>query len=110
MDSYAVEITEHAEKDLRDIYRYIKNNLLAEDAASVQKGRLKDAVFGLSSMPERFPLVSDEELYRQGVRFCPVDNYLLFYVVHPHIKTVYILRVLYARRDWRHLLCREMPN
>ena len=104
MNSYVVEITEHAENDLRDIYRYIRLNLLAADAASAQKARLKHAVLGLASMPERFSFVADESLKMQGVRFCPVDNYLIFYTVHSDTRTVYVLRVLYARRDWQHLL------
>jgi plasmid stabilization system protein ParE len=48
--------------------------------------------------------VSDERLAALGYRRLLVENYIAFYIVNDTLKTIEVDRVLYARRDWRHLL------
>ena len=55
-------------------------------------------------MPERYAVVDDEILSREGFRFILIKNYLLFYVVRKETQTVVIQRFLYARRDWMNIL------
>ena len=55
-------------------------------------------------MPERYAVVDDEILSREGFRFIQIKNYLLFYVVRKETKTVVIQRFLYSRRDWMNIL------
>ena len=58
-------------------------------------------------MPLRYPLVADKVLAGQGIRFFPVNNYLVFYAVRKNKKTVVIERVIYKRRDWLAILKEE---
>ena len=104
MGTYSVEMTDSAVSDLREIYDYIKRHLFEPDTAARQRERIKAAILGLSFMPQRHSLVSDGYLREQGVRFCPVDNYLIFYVVSDIERKVIVLRVLYSRRDWQIIL------
>ena len=104
MSSYLVEVTDTAVSDLCGIYDYIKLHLFESDTATRQRERIKGAILGLSSMPKRYSLISDGYLREQGIRFCPVDNYLIFYVVSDIERKVIVLRVLYARRDWQIIL------
>jgi len=104
MDTYSVELTQSAASDLREIYSYIKLHLLEPETAARQRDRIKAGILGLSSLPKRYALISDGYLKEQGIRFCPVDNYLVFYVINELERKVIILRVLYSRRDWQVIL------
>ena len=54
MNTYEIRLTKEAEKDLRDIFKYIAVNLQAVSAAADQLGRLENAIYNLEQMPERF--------------------------------------------------------
>lgn len=100
MSSYSVDLTQNAASDIREIYAYIRLQLLEPETAAHQRGRIKKAILGLASLPKRYALVSDGQLKEQGIRFFPVDNYLIFYVINEQEHKVTVLRVLYPRRDW----------
>ena len=99
-DVYCIEITEPAERDLQDAVKYISIELKNRIAADRLLDDVDKAVYSLKEMPSRHALVDDEILSGQGVRFIPVLNYLVFYVIREEIKTVVIERFLYSRRNW----------
>ena len=104
MDTYSAELTQSAVSDIREIYGYIKLQLLEPETATRQRDHIKSGILNLSSLPNRHALISDGYLREQGIRFFPVDNYLVFYVVHEAERKVIVLRVLYSRRDWQVVL------
>ena len=53
----------------------------------------------LDEMPMRFNLYEDEPWKSKGLRFVPVDNYLIFYLPIDETNTVSIVRIIYAGRD-----------
>ena len=53
----------------------------------------------LDEMPMRFKLYEDEPWKSKGLRFVPVDNYLIFYLPIDETNTVSIVRIIYAGRD-----------
>jgi len=58
-----------------------------------------DGIEKLSTMPSRFPVWRREPLKSKGVRSFAVKNFNVFYVVDEMRKTVFVLRVIYNRRD-----------
>ncbi len=50
-------------------------------------------------MPMRYRLYDDEPWHSQGVRFFPVNNYLVFYLPDETKTTVHIVRIIYGVRD-----------
>lgn len=104
MDTFSITLTEKAFSDLKEIFQYIRNHLKEPEIAKQQRDRIKQACFSLATFPNRYGFVPDGYLREQGVRFFPVDNYLVFYVVNVQKHTVSILRILYSRRDWQMLL------
>lgn len=50
------------------------------------------------------PYVTTHFYVRGGIRFVPVKNYLLFYVVREDESAVYVIRFLYAKRAWQNIL------
>ena len=104
MANYKIDVSEPAENDLKEIVRYITSQLSAPLSAIHLMDLIESAIEGLSDMPQRFPLISDERLSQMGYRKLVVKNYLVFYLIDEKNKVVEIGRILYGRRDWLSLL------
>lgn len=102
--NYTVKMTDTAVQDLQEIATYIAVELQNRPVAKRKIRQMQELIFALSTMPERYPLVKDEYLAQKGYRCIPVDHYLIFYTVNQPMETVYVVRILYGKRDWRHFL------
>ena len=100
METYKVRIYPTARRDLEEIIEYL--NTLNKDAALRYYDELVKEIGSLTHMPERYPHPRDIALAAKGYRFLTVKNYLVFYVVIGD--TVQTRRILYAKRDYVHLL------
>ena len=100
---YKIIVTAPAQNDLQNAVSYISNELKDKQAA-FNLIDVEETVKSLTDMPERYSVVDDEILSREGFRFIQIKNYLLFYVVRKETQTVVIQRFLYARRDWMNIL------
>ncbi|WP_218970841.1 type II toxin-antitoxin system RelE/ParE family toxin [Shouchella shacheensis] len=97
-------ITEPAEADLKEIADYIAKELQEPSTAQYIISTITEAVLDLEQMPKRHALVADGRLANEGVRKVLIDNYIAFYVVSEENQSVAVIRILYARRNWNHLL------
>lgn len=104
--SYAVEISEQAETDLRGIFKYIAFELQSVQNATGQLTRLEKNIYSLNEMPERYRRYSKEPWYSRGFRIMPVDNFCVFYVPDSEKSIVSIARVMYGGRDMEAELAR----
>ena len=81
MMTYKIIYTQKALADLDAAASYIKLKLCNISASD----RIVENFFGegdsLVAFPTRYPLCNDAFLRAWGIRFVPVKNYLLFYVV-----------------------------
>ena len=50
-------------------------------------------------MPMRYTRYEEEPWHSQGLRFLPVDNYLIFYLSDETTRVVNIIRIMYGGRD-----------
>lgn len=96
---FNVVYTSEARQDLRDIYEHIAYELLVPEIASGQVDRIMKAARSLEQMPMRYRLYEEEPWHSQGLRFLPVDNYLIFYLSDETNNVVNIIRVMYGGRD-----------
>ena len=97
--SWAVEYTAAARQDLRNIYEYIAYNLLSPKVAVGQIQRIMHHIGTLDEMPMRHSLYADEPWRSRGLRFLPVDNYIVFYLPREAVNTVSVVRIMYGGRD-----------
>ena len=107
---YNVEVTQIAEQDYYKAEAYIKYELYNQKAAAGLAKKLHEAIKDLSFFPTKDPICNDDFLRVWEIRFVPVNNYLLFYIVRENEKTVYVLRFLYSRRDWQKILCKQLED
>ena len=96
---FSVVYSSEARQDLRDIYEYIAYELLEPDTAAGQTNRIMKAARSLEQMPMRHRLYEEEPWHSQGLRFLPVDNYLIFYLPDKTNNIVNIIRIMYGGRD-----------
>ena len=99
--TWDIRYSEEAKQDLRSIYEYICFELLVLDIAAAQYRRIINAVRKLDDMSLRFPLYKDDPWNSLGMRWFPVDNYLVFYFVDEQTKEVNVARIMYKGRDIR---------
>jgi len=101
---YSIRIVKPAQTDMREIYRYINDEWNDPIAAATRINLINDGIQALKTMPGKFPLVRDSYLASKGFRAIPVKNHLVFFIIREETKMVYVMRVLYARRDWARVL------
>ena len=96
---YKVMYTAGAKKDLRNIFRYISEELLAPENAAGQTERIMMAIRKLDTMPNRNRFYEEEPWHSRGLRFFLVDNYLVFHKTDDETEMVYVVRIMYGGRD-----------
>lgn len=99
MKEYSVEITTPAQQDLRAIVLYIRDVLQAPTAAQNLLQQIREEIYGLSHMPERYPLWEEDPWHSQGLRKLVVKKYVVLYLIAEQRQTVQIARVFYGGRD-----------
>lgn len=104
MMTYKIIYTQKALTDLDAVASYIKLKLCNISASNCIVENFFGEGDSLVAFPTRYPLCNDALLRAWGIRFVPVKNYLLFYVVREAEGTVYIIRFLYAKRAWQNIL------
>ncbi|HJA73816.1 MAG TPA: type II toxin-antitoxin system RelE/ParE family toxin [Candidatus Limosilactobacillus faecipullorum] len=104
MDNWIISYAAEARSDLIDIDSYIRFALLAPTAADRIVDKITHEVRSLSFMPNRHTVYPNEPWHDLGVRFLPVEKYLIFYYPDADKKTVKVLRILYGGRNINTLL------
>ncbi len=104
MSSYNVVITKAAQRDLLDIFDYIAFELREPESARRLLSKIRTKIKSLEELPERNPIVSEPKYEAQKIRWCSSENYVIFYQVSEIQNHVYIVRVLYKKRNWENLL------
>ena len=87
-----------ARKQLMEAVVYIATELSAPDAAESFLDAVDEQVGELCVHPYRYPVYPALYAMKHEIRFFPVKNYLLFYVVKEEQKTVEIWRFLHQRQ------------
>ena len=100
---YKVVYLPTARRQLEEAVVYIAEELCAPDAAASMLDAIDEAVKSLTEMPYRYAIYPTLYAVKREVRFVPVKNYNIHYVVNEENKTVEIWRVLHQRKRQRRL-------
>lgn len=99
MDSYDIIVTPDAEADLFEIRDYIARTLLVPDVALNYIRTLQEEMQKLTYMTSSIAPVEPEPWRSKGVRKIIVKNFYVYYRLDVPSGKVYILNVIYAKRD-----------
>lgn len=106
--SYSIIYSPEALDDLRAIYMYIAYELLTGETAERQVNHIRTAVRKLDMFPEGHSAIKWEPWASIGMRYLPVDNYIVYYLVDNTEKRVSIVRIFYGGRDVEHIIQEEL--
>ena len=104
MEIYRINITDTAKQDIRDVGRFIADELQEPVIAVKTIYAILDAIDTLEHMPDRISFVKDKRLAAQGIRPLYVKNYTIFFSIEKSPNIVSIVRVLYSHRDWASII------
>lgn len=110
MSSYNVVISESAQRDLLDIFDYIAYELREPESASNLLSKIRTKVISLENFPDRNNIITEPKYEAHKIRWCPIENFVIFYQVCELESRVFILRILYNKRNWEHLLSPVRSN
>jgi toxin ParE1/3/4 len=91
---FRIEITPTAEADIEDIWSYIAED--SSGAATAFILALEEQIATLESFPERYPLISENEILGTRYRHLIHGNYRTIYKISG--KSVIVLRVIHGAR------------
>ena len=107
--NYQYHFTKKAEADLDEILSYISIELSNPEAAASFLKDLLAVIASICSVPKIGRIVENEFLPDKEIRKSLVGNYVLYYLPDAVEMTIYILRILYGRRNLDELV-REINN
>ena len=99
MDAYEIIITPDAEADLFEIRDYIAYTLSVPDVALNYIRAIRSEIQKLTYMTSSIVPVKQEPWHSRGVRKIIVKNFYIYYRPDDTSSKVYILNVIYAKRD-----------
>ena len=104
MNEYKIIITPDAEYDLNELDDYITFELLAPDVAINFISDIKEQIKSLNKAPKRFHLVEYEPWHSRNVRRMNVNSFAVFYYIDEDNSEIYIMNVLYQKRDIENII------
>lgn len=99
MNSYEIIMTPDATTDLVELRDYIADVLLVPDTALSYIRAIREEISKLSEMPGRKKPVDDEPWHSRGIREIMAKNFYVYYRIDEETKRVYIMNVIYNKRD-----------
>lgn len=99
MERYSIIITPDAAADLTQLKSYIAYTLQEPETALKYIRGIRKEIEKLDTFPAAVAPVTDEPWHSKGVRRTIFKNFYIYYWINETEKTVYVLNVIYARRD-----------
>lgn len=101
---WGYQLTQKADADLDDIVGYIAVELANPKAASDFVDKLQEVIEEARSFPESGSPVVNEFVPNTEVRKKLVGNYIMYYLPDSAEKMIFVLRIVYGRRNMDEIL------
>lgn len=102
--TYKIIYSPESLDDIRAIYSYIAFEKLAPQNAEGLVNRIRESIRSLDLFPEGHTIVGWEPWASMEMRFLPVDNYTVYYLVDSNEGKVNVVRIFYSGRDVEHII------
>lgn len=102
-NNYEIVLTDIANEELEEIYKYISENLLEVSVANKLMEKIEQSFLRLEQNPYscvEVHIKPHNDVYRKLV----IDNYIALYEVEENYKQVVIYRVLYGGMDYLNII------
>ena len=101
--NYSFKFTEKAEEDIDGILQYISEDLSNPTAAGVLAQKIFECIDNIRAFPESGLIIENEFLTDKMIRRVLVENYSVYYKTDDKDNMIYIIRLVYSRRDMNEL-------
>ena len=101
---YSVDITEHADEDLDNIIKYLRDELASPGAASDFVDKVYECYDRLEENPYIYSECYDGYLKSERYRRAVIKNYVLLYKVDENLKQVIVYRFFHGMQDYANLI------
>lgn len=101
---FGYRLSKRAQSDLDEMISYIAVELSNPQAAASFMKKLMKAIDEVCVFPESGPLVKNEFLADSNVRRKTVGSYIMYYLPDFTADTIYIVRIVYGRRNMDEIL------
>ncbi len=101
---WGYQLTQKADADLDDIVGYIAVELANPKAASDFLDKLQEAIEEARAFPESGSLVINEFVPNTKIRKKLTGNYIMYYLPDSAEKMIFVLRIVYGRRNMDEIL------
>lgn len=98
-DKFRIVYSLVALDDLKSIYKYISEKLLAESVARKQVDRIRKSIRDLDLFPKKHKVVDWEPWKSLKMHQMSVDNYVIYYLINDEDNFVTITRIFYGGRN-----------
>ncbi len=102
--SYSIIVSREAHNDIDDIVSYIIHELGNPGAAKSFLKNIEKSYFNIIENPYMYSLCNDKRLRIEGYRKIAIKNYLILYRFDDQKKSVFIVRIVYAGRQYSNLI------
>ena len=99
MNKYSVELMPRAYRDIEEIYAYIAYEKLSPENAKGQIDRIKEAILGLSTLPDSHQDRITGRYAGKGYKQLIVDNYIAIFRIDEEKMRVLVVTVQYQGRN-----------
>lgn len=99
MRTYEIIMTPDATTDLVELRNYIADVLLVPDVALAYIHTIRTEISKLENMPQRIAPISEEPWHSRGIRKIIIKNFYVYYRIDENTERVYILNIIYQKRD-----------
>jgi len=99
-ENYEVVFTEECRKEIRKVYKYIKENLYADNAARALMNKIEKLISNLASTPKMYVEIKSYMGLKRSYRRIAIDNYVLLYTIDEEKKKVYVSHMYYGGIDY----------
>jgi toxin ParE1/3/4 len=95
---YEVEFTEDCRAEIREIYKYISEKLVAKEAAKKLMRKIRNTILNLEKSPKLYMKIKNK--YNREYRRIVTYNYIILYTIDEKNKKIYIVHMYYARKNY----------
>ena len=99
-ENYEVVFTEECRKEIRRTYKYIKENLYADNAARNLMNKIQELISNLASTPKMYEEIKSYMGLKRRYRRIIIDNYVLLYTIDDEKKQVYVSHMYCGVADY----------
>ena len=108
-ENWHINYSKEARQDILSIKNYFLLKSLSHTLINSKVKKVLDTIDTLPTFPNRHQRCMDEPWYSYGIRFMPIDNFIVFYLPDNRSKNILISRIMTSKNNFSQSLSLNHP-